>query len=199
MQEFTTVGKRSLYRNPASILSSVPSPPRAGIIVVVIPPNAQTHEILFVVQGDSASLYDTPTGCGNFGFPKGHKSKSDKSMIHCALRECYEETGLKFSEDDLLKHPHTQRPVSISFMSNRMYIVRLDVKPSVSIDGVEIVNYEWLSINDALQKQMSSFTMKILSIFMRQIINHRWLPITIGEPHICAVDALIKSAKKAKS
>jgi 8-oxo-dGTP pyrophosphatase MutT (NUDIX family) len=39
---------------------------------------------------------------GKWGFPKGHREESDSSDLACAVRECYEETGL--ISDDYVVH-----------------------------------------------------------------------------------------------
>ena len=41
---------------------------------------------------------------GNYGFPKGHREKEDKSILDTAIRETKEEVGIKVKKSDILKN-----------------------------------------------------------------------------------------------
>ena len=41
---------------------------------------------------------------GNYGFPKGHREKEDKSILDTVIRETKEEVGIKVKKSDILKN-----------------------------------------------------------------------------------------------
>jgi 8-oxo-dGTP pyrophosphatase MutT (NUDIX family) len=50
---------------------------------------------LILLSSDLAStLLVKDARTGKWGFPKGHRESSDSSDLACAIRECFEETGL---------------------------------------------------------------------------------------------------------
>jgi 8-oxo-dGTP pyrophosphatase MutT (NUDIX family) len=47
---------------------------------------------------------------GRWGFPKGHPEPVDENLaINTAIRECYEETGMKIVDDYIIENSHPKR------------------------------------------------------------------------------------------
>lgn len=100
---------------------------RAGCIV------CYENQILLVHQKES-----------NFwGFPKGRLSKRERELRNeehvykkCAVRELYEEAGVKAKENELGN--------CIRYNEIRFYVLNLREKPYVKIDNFEIDSYIWI-------------------------------------------------------
>jgi 8-oxo-dGTP pyrophosphatase MutT (NUDIX family) len=103
---------------------------RAGCIV------CYKNQILLVHQKES-----------NFwGFPKGRLNKRERDFLNnsdsentykkCAIRELYEEAGVKAKENELGN--------CIRYNEVRFYILNCEEKPSVKIDNFEIDDHIWI-------------------------------------------------------
>ena len=59
---------------------------------------------LFVVDKNTKKVIIIKSTYGNYGFPKGHIEKEDKSILDTAIRETKEEIGIKVNKSDILKN-----------------------------------------------------------------------------------------------
>lgn len=84
---------------------------------------------------------------GHWAFAKGHPEKGEKK-IETALREAYEETGLKkivlISKKILLDEYYSyNKNESVRINKYVEYFIGESKKTKIKIDGKEIVNYKW--------------------------------------------------------
>jgi len=59
---------------------------------------------LFVVDKYTKKVIIIKSTGGNYGFPKGHREKGDKSILDTAIRETKEEVGIKVKKSDILEN-----------------------------------------------------------------------------------------------
>ena len=59
---------------------------------------------LFVIDKNTKKVIIIKSTGGNYGFPKGHREKGDKSILDTAIRETKEEVGIKVKKSDILKN-----------------------------------------------------------------------------------------------
>ena len=119
------------------------SVPRVGIIITY------DDKYLCVFQ-DASKLW---------GFPKG-RIKSFESHKDGACRELLEETGIRvdsvsLSEDHKIhikrgKHHH------------HYYIKNFNYKPVVTVDGFEIIDYCWYTLDEISNLSISYFTQQVV-------------------------------------
>ena len=85
-----------------------------------------------------------------WGIPKGHRDPEDKTLIDCAIRETYEETGLACMPAEALTPVYTKNPREIKRV--HAYLARHmgDTEPSpVTVDEVDDI--QWFSIQQLPQ------------------------------------------------
>lgn len=88
---------------------------------------------------------------GKWGFPKGHREECDVSDLACAVRECYEETGL--TSEDYSVHDEVFKISKGGAAYLFRYAVmkgpgRLRAGPAYEIGGLE-----WVSLQTLLSAQ----------------------------------------------
>jgi ADP-ribose pyrophosphatase YjhB (NUDIX family) len=59
---------------------------------------------LFIIDKITKKVLIIQSIGGNYGFPKGHREKSDKSILDTAIRETKEEVGIKVKKSEILKN-----------------------------------------------------------------------------------------------
>lgn len=86
-----------------------------------------------------------------WGFPKGHPEEGE-SPLETAVRECWEETGLKVGK------PHIERSYSCSYevekdnvrkLKTVTYFISEISDDVVTIDPREIDSYAWATLSEA--------------------------------------------------
>lgn len=95
------------------------------------------------------------TQSGFWGFPKGHLERNE-SYVAAAIRETREEVGVKL-EPAQLGYFREARQL-------RIYVVKMD-PTVVRIDGVEIDQYAWLTLDELSTLPISNDTKRILQQF----------------------------------
>ncbi|MCY4044903.1 MAG: NUDIX hydrolase [Cellvibrionales bacterium] len=94
---------------------------------------------------------------GYWVFPGGKLDESDQGdrienrMLEAAIREVFEETGLRLQKECLIPFARWQTPVGIPVRFDTYFYIARWNSQSVAIDGSEIVNFQWLSSRDALK------------------------------------------------
>jgi len=83
---------------------------------------------------------------GRWGFPKGHPELWDKKIpLNTAVRECFEETGLRLNDDYTIENPAPKR------IGKRLYFYgrtkRDDLEKTIK-DTNEIRDIAWWSFED---------------------------------------------------
>jgi 8-oxo-dGTP pyrophosphatase MutT (NUDIX family) len=59
---------------------------------------------LFIIDKSTKKVLIIKSTGGNYGFPKGHREKGDKSILDTAIREAKEEVGIKVKKSEILKN-----------------------------------------------------------------------------------------------
>ncbi len=78
-----------------------PTPPEAseaGVLILFFQKNDEWHIVLI----ERSSTNKNDRHAGQISFPGGKKDPSDKDILDCALRECYEEVGIRIDPKDCL-------------------------------------------------------------------------------------------------
>lgn len=96
-------------------------------------------QILLLRRGPSA-----PWKPGRYCLPGGRRDK-DESIINCAIRELYEETGIVVAEDDVF-------PVTVTYSSNYSKIVFVTkITHNTVVLNWEHDRYVWVDYNKVAQ------------------------------------------------
>ena len=59
---------------------------------------------LYVIDKNTNKVIIIRSTSGNYGFPKGHIEKEDKSILDTAIRETKEEIGIKVKKSEILEN-----------------------------------------------------------------------------------------------
>ncbi len=79
---------------------------------------------------------------GHAGFPKGKRNKGEQYMA-CALRELYEETGLKYSDITILEGCVAEKTDRGNVSVTYYYATVLEIKPVSCRDPTELSKVMW--------------------------------------------------------
>lgn len=93
-----------------------------------------------------------------WGFPKGRLNAGELPEVG-AIREVHEETGLLLARWQLGQVYRCK--------DSRYFIVQLERKPAICVDGAEIDNYIWVTTEDAHGLNMSIITKLIIEKIKR--------------------------------
>ncbi len=114
---------------------------------------------------------------GHWAFAKGHPDKGEKK-IETALREVYEEAGLKRIElisKRIMAEEHYSYNKNSEVRINKFveYFIGESKKTKIKIDGNEITNYKWCTLEGA--KRILTFTQshKLLKKTEKLILNFK--------------------------
>ncbi len=112
---------------------------------------------------------------GHWGFPKGHIETGEKH-IDTAIRELYEETGIKkinfLSRKVLLTDDYCFDKETVRIHKIVDYFIAETETLKVRIDGREILNYKWCTFDKAVEKLTFSESKKILKQAVKIIKEH---------------------------
>ena len=124
------------------------SVPRVGVVLVYYPKN-NCPEYLCVYQ-DASKLW---------GFPKG-RWKNLETYTQGACRELLEETGININHQELSLNNmyHIKRGKHHHYY----FLKEVYHKPVVTVDGVEIINYRWMTLPELSRMDISYFTDQIV-------------------------------------
>jgi len=88
---------------------------------------------------------------GQWGFPTGKVQTGEPHAIAMA-RELWEETGLEASKGSPLTHLRSYRVQwqRADFIYHLYYLNYKECRPTISLDQRELVNYQWLSLENGL-------------------------------------------------
>lgn len=98
-----------------------------------------------------------------WSFPKGHIKKNENSY-QCALRECFEETGIHF---DNILYNHSKKLYSGEYY---IYTGLEEFIPTIN-DTTEIMESNWFSISEILDMKNNIDVNHFLNIHKKYIIN----------------------------
>ena len=141
--------------------SALANPPMNGIPMIQKPqPNMFVHASLpsFTMEtmiNECLTKWDEP----EWGFPKG-KRNYNESDIDCAMREFYEETGIKsrnmtFVINNLAPYEEIFMGSNYKSYKHRYFLMYVDYNTSVAekmtdVDKFEVSKVEWKSFNECL-------------------------------------------------
>jgi 8-oxo-dGTP pyrophosphatase MutT (NUDIX family) len=88
---------------------------------------------------------------GRWGFPKGHPEPQDKKIaINTAIRECYEETGMRIVNDYIIENLNPKR------IGKRLYFTGILLNESFrshSMNINEICDIRWWTFEELVQNE----------------------------------------------
>lgn len=133
---------------------------KSGVYMNKTPPNmfAQSFAPTFTLEtmiNECPTKWDEP----EWGFPKG-KRNYNESDVDCALREFYEETGIKsrnmtFVVSNLAPYEEIFMGSNYKSYKHRYFLMYVDYNTSVAeemtdVDKFEVSKVEWKSFNECL-------------------------------------------------
>lgn len=121
---------------------------------------------LYVVDKNTKKVIIIKAKNGNYGFPKGHTEKEDKSSLNTAIRETKEEIGIKVKKSEILKKKFItdfyfyrqktknpkERPLGWIRKNIIMYIALIDSKEhKIKIQEEEISSAKFIKFEQVQQ------------------------------------------------
>jgi len=132
---------------PASFTEG-PVQPRDAATVVVMRDTAQGIELYLVKRSREVDFM-----AGAHVFPGGRLDKADASLEACAVRETFEEAGLRLDPAALVPWVRWVTPViSPRRFDARFYLARLPGGQEPKVDGREAVEGLWIAPGAALER-----------------------------------------------
>lgn len=125
------------------------SPPRAGCILA----QRQPPQALLVVHNRTS---------GFWGFPKGRKQRGE-SRLQTALRELQEETGRILDPSSIVG--------GAGHNGSHLFLAVGDFEPACEVDGREIDDYRWVTLEELRQLASSKFTRRFLPWLERALAD----------------------------
>ena len=125
--------------------------PRVGVLLVYKKSFDDFDPQYLCVHQDASKLW---------GFPKGRWKKFE-TYTQGACRELLEETGIKISSSDLSVNNmiHVKRGKHHHYY----FIKEIYDKPMVNVDGYEIIDYQWMTLQQLSIKNVSFFTDHVIN------------------------------------
>lgn len=120
-----------------------PAGARQAAVALVLAPGARGVDGLFIRR----ARHPKDPWSGQIGLPGGRRDPGDRSLLHTALREAEEETGVRLGPGDLLGrlddlHPRSRTLPDIVV---RPFVFALDRRPRLRCSG-EVAYPLWLSL-----------------------------------------------------
>jgi 8-oxo-dGTP pyrophosphatase MutT (NUDIX family) len=121
-----------------------------------------THSLVYgtiIVSPNNKILLIKGRKSGKWSFPKGH-SEPNETELESALRETYEETGLK------LHHNFKKRIQLSTGIYFLYYVSERECKP---IDTAEVIDIAWVSSNSMKQMKVNIDINTFLRSYLKQL------------------------------
>lgn len=115
----------------------------SSVAVIFFPENSRLHSILI-----ERAVYEG-THSGQMGFPGGKIESQDKSLVHTAIRECFEETNILLNESHLIG-TLTEVLIPVSKFIVQPYVFYLDERPFIVPDPYEVQRVITFEIDELL-------------------------------------------------
>lgn len=116
------------------IINNPKSHKDAAVAILIYKSNKNIDEIVFIKRNEYEGHHS-----GQVSFPGGKADSGDGNLINTALRECYEEIGVKLSKNELIGSL-TPLYVIVSEFMIYPFIFYIPFEPAFQIDRTE-VNY----------------------------------------------------------
>ncbi|MFQ5710664.1 MAG: NUDIX hydrolase [Candidatus Geothermarchaeales archaeon] len=104
---------------------------RRGAVLIILYPDDDV-KMIFTVRSQNVSEHK-----GQISFPGGSRERRDRSMIETAIRETYEETGIRVSEDQVVGRLDDAL-ISVSNFVVTPFVAFLETPPQPTPDEREI-------------------------------------------------------------
>ena len=118
---------------------------------------------ILVKDGKIKKILALITHKGLYDLPKGALDKTDKSFLHCAKRECFEECSIKVKDSDLIKSVPTitsgKLVVFTAFTNQKPKITK---NPHTGI--IEHAGFKWVTSED-FKKNTSKYLSDAIEVF----------------------------------
>ncbi len=131
-------------------------------------PELTVGALIVATDGDIL-LVRSPKWFGKYSIPGGH-IESGESIMGAAVREAYEEVGLRVRPVRLIMIQEVINPES--FYKPGKHFIFFDVlcrasSKKVKIDGREIVDYTWCKPAASLKLNLEGYTRRLLKNYLR--------------------------------
>lgn len=129
-----------LFRNGRNIPNMNNGYGAAGVFIVRINPTNQKKEVLILSEYDKNEL-TVPGGCID----------NAELIVETVVRECQEEIGIKIDPKNLrlMQIKNSKIPVSDRNFFGFHFYTEVPYDTEIKIDNAEVINYKWVSIDDA--------------------------------------------------
>jgi len=116
---------------------------------------------------------ETPINGGMWDIPGGHVDEDDRSLEFAACREIDEETGLIFSENELVYLGRNDWKNDVVYYYG-VYSTRMDVKllPNPESGFIEHTDYEWVTIDQIKEyekQELTTFPIYLLRMALERV------------------------------
>ena len=122
---------------------------------------------LYIIDKNTKKVVIIKSSDGNYGFPKGHIEKQDKSSLDAAIRETKEEIGIKVKKSEIIKSKKfitdfyffrkktknpKERPLGWVRKNVIMYIALIDSKEhKIKIQEEELSSAKFINFEEVQQ------------------------------------------------
>jgi 8-oxo-dGTP pyrophosphatase MutT (NUDIX family) len=120
---------------------------KESAVAVILIPEKQDLRIVLIQR----PTYDGAHS-GQISFPGGKKEHTDSSLLETAIRECFEEIGVKLEPKDYLGQL-TSVFIPVSQFDMEPHVFYLDQKPTFTPDHFEVDTIFSISALDLLQEE----------------------------------------------
>jgi bis(5'-nucleosidyl)-tetraphosphatase len=135
--------------------------------------------IVFRWNGKRIEFLLLKHGKGHWAFPKGHLENAE-TKLEAALRELYEETGIKdvelLSNEIYITDSYTYSQNGITIEKSVEYFIGELKGDRIKIDGNEIDDYKWSPLDEALNiisfEQSKQILIKANNILQSKKLNY---------------------------
>lgn len=133
--------------------------------------------IVFFTENDKVKFLLIKHSAGHWAFPKGHADEGE-TEIETALRELYEETGIKkvrlISDDILLEDRYKFSGNNGDKIHKTVhYYIAETNETDVKVDNDEIVDYKWCTLEESFTYLVYPETIDLINKAFKFIYEHR--------------------------
>jgi 8-oxo-dGTP pyrophosphatase MutT (NUDIX family) len=111
-------------------------------VAIILHPSKMGFEALYVKRAYNPS----DPWSGQIAFPGGRFREGDEDIVETAIREVYEETGIKLSRMDILGLMEAFHPINEPRLEVIPVVALIRSKPNVKLSG-ELQEYFWAPVN----------------------------------------------------